>query len=234
MNSFKKTGSLITLFLAGAMFSACGGDDDEGPDGGLGGATGSGGSSSGGSNSGGGDAGGAPGTDPKSEFVTDGLGESGDWKGYLWTAAETGSTIEPGEFTGDIICAEGTLGAAYEEWAMVGWNINQEVGEDGMGGDVLDMVPGGTGVTYSVENRSTTVGLRIQIQSTDESSWCAAVDEPSGTIPWDEFTVDCWEDGGEVYDPSTPISQISVQAYSPSNMKTSDFDYCVINLAPGE
>lgn len=236
MNSFKKTGSLLALCLTGAIFSACGGDEDDNTGtGGMGGETGTGGTvGSGGAGSGGGDAGGAPGTDPKSDFVTAGLGESGDWKGYLWTAAEAGSTIEPAEFKGDTVCAEGTLGDTYEEWAMIGWNINQEIDDDGMGGDVLDMVPGGTGVTYKVEDRAMTTGLRIQIQSTDESSWCAAVEEPAGTILWEDFTVGCWEAGGEAYDPTTPISQISVQAYSPSNMTSTEFDYCVINLAPGE
>lgn len=172
-----------------------------------------------------------------SDFVEGGLGESGDWRGYVFTAAEESSTIEPEEFLGDVVCADGLLAAGFEEWALVGWNIAQEIDEETLvGGAVSAIVPGGTGVAYNVVNLGTS-GLRIQIQADDmgAESWCAPLpDENPGVIPWGDFKKSCWTTGGEVYDPSTPLAQIAVQTYSFSDTQPTGFEYCVIHLGPAE
>jgi hypothetical protein len=172
-----------------------------------------------------------------SGFVVGGLGESGSWRGYVFTAAEAGSSISPGEFLGDVVCAEGSLGASFEEWALVGWNIAQEIDEETLdGGAVNAIVPGGTGVAYDLVNLGGS-GLRIQIQADDMGleSWCAPVPPTNpGVIPWGDFRKSCWTQGGEVYDPNTPLAQIAVQTYSGSDTLPTAFEYCVIHLGPAE
>src|SRR5690606_18368738 len=86
------------------------------------------------------------------DFVEEGLGESGDWLGNLFAAAEAGSSISPTEFFGNVICADGVLGAGYEEWALVGWNIAQEIDEETQEGAVNTIVPGSAGVAYDIVN----------------------------------------------------------------------------------
>ena len=183
-----------------------------------------------------------------SDFVMGGLGESGTWKGYLFTTANeagTGqdgayeaSTIMPAEFTGAQICASGTLVAAYEAFGMIGWNIAQEIDpETMMGGAEMEILPGGTGVDYNVTNAEGS-NLRIQIQDNsglDTNRWCADIPGGmgSGTIPWSDFRTECWVTTGTVYDPmANPISQVAVQVPASSNMSQTLFDYCVIHLGP--
>lgn len=172
-----------------------------------------------------------------SDFVEGGLGESGDWRGYVFTAAEENSQITPEEFLGDVVCAEGVLGAGYEEWALVGWNIAQEIDEETQkGGAVNAIVPGGTGVAYDIANLGSS-GLRIQIQADDmgADSWCAPVpNENPGVIPWEDFRKECWTMGGATYDPSTPLAQVAVQTYADSESQPTAFNYCVINLGPAD
>lgn len=171
------------------------------------------------------------------DFVVGGLGESGNWRGYLFTAAEAGSSISPEEFLGDVLCVQGVLGAGYEEWALTGWNIAQETDEETLdGGAVRAIVPGGAGVAYDIVNLGGS-GLRIQIQADDMGveSWCAPVPPTNpGIIPWGDFRKSCWEKDGEVYDPSLPLAQIAVQTYSGSDTIPTVFDYCVIHLGPTE
>ncbi len=214
-----------------AALSACDGGGDETP-------TGDGDGDAGDGDVGDGDGGDGDEVSPYvSDFVEGGLGTAGDWSGYVFTAAEENSTIAPEEFLGNVVCAEGTLAAGYEEWALVGWNIAQEIDEETMeGGAVNAIVPGGSGVAYDVVNLGSS-GLRIQIQADDMGveSWCAPVPNQSpGVIPWEDFRKECWTDGGATYDPSTPLAQIAVQTYAGSETLPTAFEYCVIHLGPAE
>lgn len=172
-----------------------------------------------------------------SDFVTGGLGESGTWKGYLFTAVADNSTITPEAFDGSEICVSGSLEANYEAWAMVGWNIAQTIDETTFeGGAVNAVAPGGTGVSYNIVNNDGT-SLRIQIQDSDmpgAQAWCADVPSGGGTgvIPWGDFTKECWMAGGEAYSPTTPIAQVAVQQPAASETSTTAFSYCVVHLGP--
>ncbi len=169
-----------------------------------------------------------------SDFVEAGRGTYGGWDGYLFTAAETGSSIRPEAFVGRNLCVSGTLGAAYEEWALVGWNIAQDIDPETFeGGPVNAISPGGTGVEVAVINYGGS-GLRVQIQ-TDENateSWCASVPPAGGTIPWSDFRKECWTTGGEIYDGVTPISMVGVMTYAGSDTLPTAFDFCVLHLGP--
>lgn len=170
------------------------------------------------------------------DFVSGGLGTDGTWNGYLFTASDSlGSTISPSEFTGSNLCVTGELAAdeSWGTWALVGWNIAQDVDPDTfVGGTVNAISPGGLGVDVKVVNNEGTP-LRVQIQSDDKGteSWCT--DLPSsgeGQIPWSSFKKQCWKDGGETYDGSTPIAQVAVQVPAASNTSSTPFDYCVTHL----
>jgi hypothetical protein len=63
--------------------------------------------------------------------------------------------------------------------------------------------------------------------------WCADVPPAGGVIPWSTFRTTCWNTTGTPYDPSTPIAQIAVQTYNPSDTMPTAFDFCVLHLGPG-
>lgn len=220
------------VLICGATV-ACGGD-------GKSNVIGTGGSGSGGNTSSGGTGQGGFGgdiADPVFGPATfeNGLGKAGDWEGYLWTAAETGSTISPENFddAGAEICVSGATGPSYEEWGMVGWNIAQDIDPITLEGKALHAIaPGGVGVRVEVNNIAGSK-LRIQLNADDEGgeSWCAPAPESGkGVIPWESFHKECWMTGGEAYDPRTPIMQVAVQAFAMTETAPTEFEYCVIDL----
>lgn len=227
----KKTIFLIGTAAVAASLVACASDSGDGDDGPKDPITGSGGGAGTGGDGGDGDAGA---TD--ADFVEGGRGTVGTWDGYTFTAVGDNSSIMPTEFMGRNLCVTGTLGASYEEWALVGWNIAQEIDpETFMGGAVNSIAPGGTGVEVQVINNGGS-GLRVQIQTDDMAteSWCAPVPPAGGVIPWGDFKKECWTTGGAAYDGQQPIAQVAVQTYAGSNTTPTSFDYCVIHLGPAE
>lgn len=158
----------------------------------------------------------------------------GAWWGYPFAASSEGSTIMPTEFTGPALAVSGVLGAGYEEWAMIGWNIAQDIDPDTLeGGEVRAISPGGAGVNVRVANHVFSA-LRIQIQtdSSASESWCAPLPPAGGLVPWSYFTKECWVPGGEVYDGVTPIATIAVQTFSTSDTVPTSFDFCILELGP--
>ncbi len=228
----KKTIFLIGTAAVAVSLVACASDsgdgDDDGPKKPI---SGSGGSSAGtGGDGGDGDAPGA--TD--ADFVEGGRGTFGGWDGYMFTAVEAMSSIMPTEFTGRNLCVTGTLGASYEEWALVGWNIAQDIDPETFeGGAVNSISPGGTGVEVQVINNGGS-GLRVQIQTDEDATefWCAPVPPAGGVIPWSDFKKECWTTGGAAYDGVQPIAQVAVQTYAGSETLPTNFDYCVLHLGP--
>lgn len=231
----KKTFFLIGTAALAASLLACAAEEDGGPedpitgDGDGDGDTGSGGGA----------------TDPNkpdSDFVLGGRGtgttsDGITWDGYMFTVASdiSTSTIMPAEFTGSNLCVSGLLAAGYEEWALVGWNIAQEIDpETSMGLAVNSIVPGGAGVNVQVVNPGLSP-LRVQIQSDMDATefWCATAPAAGGVIPWSSFTKECWSMGGEPYDPTQPIAQIAVQTYNPSDSVPQPFEFCVVHIGPG-
>ena len=169
---------------------------------------------------------------PDSIFVEAGRGTSGIWDGYLFTYASEQSQIEPNCFSTSRVCVNGTVGSDYEEFALVGWSIAQDIDpETHLGGNLHAISPGGTGVHVEVHNNLGSQ-LRVQIQADPSASefWCAPVPfSGEGNIPWSDFHKECWTTGGEPYDGVTPIVQISVQV--PSSGFEDSFDLCVVDIS---
>lgn len=170
----------------------------------------------------------------ESDFVLGGRGTFGDWDGYLFTAAEAGSTIWPSEIVDSRACVSGTLAPGYEQWAMIGWNIGQDIDPETFQGlTPTAIAPGGIGVEVQVLNPGAS-GLRVELLSDDlgTESWCAHVPGAGGVIPWSAFSKECWAAGGEPYDRVTPITVVGVLTYAGSDTLPTAFDYCVLHLGP--
>lgn len=174
-----------------------------------------------------------------SDFVIDGLGTNGDWSGFLWTLAATagettaGSSIYPSEILDNEVCVSGTLGASYEDWAEVGWNVNQPRDPDtGEGLLPLETTPTGTGVSYDLINLGGNE-LRLALHDTSGNQWCASLPPISGrfsgSIAYHEFFSDCWMSFDSPY-AGEGFAHILVQSIAGSDTSETAFEYCVFNL----
>ncbi len=177
------------------------------------------------------------GAEPPSEFATNGFGSTANgWEGYLFTVPDAvGGNITPAEgaaFVGPSLCAKGMTGASYEGFGIIGFNIAQEIDPETMaGGDPVEIAPGGTGVQVKIVNNVAGTQMRVQLQDNALTSWCAPIPAAGeGIITWDQFNTTCWNGMGSGYDPTTPISQVMVQAVSGSDMVPTAFDFCIVNL----
>jgi hypothetical protein len=140
----------------------------------------------------------------------------------------------PTEFMEPVLAVSGVLGAGYEEWALIGWNIAQDLDPETLeGGEVRAISPGGAGVNVRVANNAIS-GLRLQIQTDANASesWCAALPPSGGLVPWSHFTKECWVPGGEVYDGVTPIAVVALVTFASSETVPTLFDFCVLELGP--
>ncbi len=168
---------------------------------------------------------------PDADFVTRGLGEVDHWRGYLFTVTSDDASVTPESFTGSNICVTGTVTDDLESFAMVGFNLAQEVEPVTLvAGEALPTLPGGQGIQIEVVNNTNSL-LRIALNSDEAGTeqWCAlAPASGSGMIPWGDFRKECWASGGAVYDPTQPITQVYVQV--PSQGAPHNFDYCVVHL----
>jgi len=106
-------------------------------------------------------------------------------------------------FAGTNFCMQGTVTgkADYSGFAMLGWNVNQPVGEM----PATWAIPATGGLTVTVASDPATVAMRIQLQGTDPHDaadrWCAPV--VSGKpILWTDFKTNCWTGGT----PQTPLA----------------------------
>ena len=101
---------------------------------------------------------------------------AGDWKGFAWTATSmTGATITPANFENTVdfpLCASGSIEAADDNVAMVGWNINQSSVD---GEPAMTVDPKRKGILVQVDNPGGSE-LRLQIQGPDGG------DQPRSTL----------------------------------------------------
>ncbi len=168
----------------------------------------------------------------------DGIGGyivNGSWHGFAWTATSpSGGTISPDDFgavTDFPLCASGTVETGYDNVAMVGWNLNQEVAD---GEPALPVDPTLQGISVSVDNPGGS-DLRLQIQgpSGDQEAsdrWCAILPGTGGFIPYDAFNTECWAGGNGTPYTGQPIVAAIVLVPGGSSGPVS-FDFCVTNLA---
>jgi len=172
----------------------------------------------------------------------------GDWHGYAWTMAITGSypgavvsTITPATFAtlttlDHQLCAQGVVGKSgdYGGVGMVGINLHQAMSVPPAGQPpTLLYTPTGTGIAFAVTNNGGS-NLRIQLQDdsgTAAGRWCSSISgEATGTLTWADFNTTCWSPAtGSAYN-KQPLRDISVLV--PGNdVADIAFDFCITVLS---
>ena len=126
--------------------------------------------------------------------------ESGNWRGFAWTATSAmGGSIDPPDFADAFdfpLCASGNVQSGTSNVAMVGWNLNQSTDE---GAPAMAVTPTQAGVLVGITNAGGSE-LRLQLQgpngATDpDDRWCAVIPGTGGFIPYDGFNTECWAGG---------------------------------------
>ncbi len=210
---------------------------------GVGGAGGGGsaGAASGGGGGAGGSAGASGGTGGGSSGVVGGgYIVNGSWHGYAFTAVGGVATITPPNF-GDVtdfpLCASGTVQNANDNVAMLGWNLNQAINEEGENHPALTVSPLLKGIYITLDNPGKST-LRLQIQSADGATnplhrWCATIPGAGGFIGYDAFNTECWAGGKGVAYANEPI--VSALVLVPGNpLAAVPFDFCVKGLVEAD
>jgi hypothetical protein len=130
-------------------------------------------------------------------------GASGCWHGYAYSGSDSGSVINPRNFSmcgaGCMLRVSGTLGPAiaandYSGVAFVGFNLNQAMGSATLG----RVTPTGTSLQVTYTKVSGPAIVRIQIQS-GSTRWCAQLGGSPVTIPYTTFNTACWDGSGTAY-----------------------------------
>jgi hypothetical protein len=186
--------------------------------------------------------------------------ESGNWRGYAWTADDelnVGTTRSVQNFDeleeGEPFCLSGVVGPDpdYGGVALLGFNVAQA--QFGATADAEPAIgtatPTGMGVAV---NYTKTEGqaLRIQLQGPNGETlaserWCADLTPPQGPafIPYGSFRTECWE---PVTDPATgqpnpnvgtaynmsPLAAV-VMTVPGSNLTPLPYNICISGFADG-
>ena len=170
-----------------------------------------------------------------STFANNGYGQSGVWKGYLFTASEL-ATVTPVcggsnacfSNSGANVCATGTLNASYDAFSMIGFNVNQaEVPPN----DPATWTTTGTGITVNVANPgNTTLRVKVRVGTTD---YCKTITAGSQTVAWSSLKTECWlPTGGNMALPAgSAIKDVAVQVPG-EEAGTTNYNFCVVTLAP--
>jgi len=177
---------------------------------------------------------------------------NGDWHGYAWSAvdeAEQATATEDPVFA-DMVddgpwCISGLvpMTADYSAIAMVGFNVNQEQGEDPPKSTWTPPADS-AGLVVNVNNRGAAgTTIRVQIQgpngaSSEDDRWCATLStfNEDVTIPWDGFNTKCWDNSGDNY-AGQPIESALVfvpgEGSEDTGAQDVPYDFCVNDIGPG-
>ena len=168
-----------------------------------------------------------------STFATDGYGTSGAWSGYLFTANDAMTTVSPACPTpcfvgaGAKLCASGSVGATYGSFAMIGYNVNQNVS----GTAPATWTTTGTGISVNVSNPGQTpMRIKVTVGTTD---YCTDLSTAGGaqTKVWADFKTMCWGTAGVVLPAGSAITSVALQVPGTEAAAT-PYNFCVVNLAP--
>jgi hypothetical protein len=174
-----------------------------------------------------------------STFANNGYGQSGTanvWHGYLFTVVGKG-TITPEcddagtkpcfTSAGAKVCASGSLTAADDAFAMIGYNVNQASEPPNTPGTYDTSAS--TGVTFTVANVSgSPLRIKVDVAGTE---YCAAITSSTQTIAWSSFKTMCWGSDGTALPAGANITSIAVQAPGKASGTTA-YDYCIVSIAP--
>jgi hypothetical protein len=126
------------------------------------------------------------------------------------------------------LCTHGTLGANPAPYSVygggIGINLNQVMGATAVG----TFAATGSGIGYAVTSVPTN-GLRIQIDH-GGMTYCAPVTATTGTIPWANFAITCYNTppGAALTGPPNDATQIEFQMVTVATAGSGDF--CVTSL----
>lgn len=228
----------------GASFN--GGGTSSGGDTAAGGGTNSGGDTAvgGGTTSGGADSGGGAGVGGAAQF--NGYHKSGSFKGWVYTMLETPplsppSTISPQGFedlaTDGPYCVSGTQRGSFDfaGIAALGFYIYQEPD-----GSPVSRGPVGAGIYLRLSKvgpqpSAVSPRQRLYVHLSNgefDTGWCAIVDEDfDGTIPWEDFNTECWDNLGSWYDSAKLIDRVLIHPPVGGEGEDVVFDYCVDDIS---
>jgi hypothetical protein len=185
--------------------------------------------------------------------LTDSYYSQGDYHGYCYTVTDgKGSRINPpcatdgnsGPCFTNALCVAGfgdAAGSDYSHWgASIGCNLGQPTGTNTANTPVD--VSGKTTVNVSMSTTSTTVpssGLRIQINvpglvndgGTTYTGYFCGDFPSSGSIPLTSLRQQCWQAGGQAFDPATMKPDAITVQVSTVQGGTTPFDFCVATLS---
>ena len=117
----------------------------------------------------------------------------GATRGLSTEIPNAGTSVGPKAFTGTAagtqLSAQGSVGAAASDVAVLGVNVNQAQ----QAGPVpaFDYIPTGTGISYTINTTGPTFPFRIQLQDAAGTYWCFNATSNTGTIPYASFNTAC-------------------------------------------
>ncbi len=180
---------------------------------------------------------------PGGTFVNAGYVMTGPWGGYGYTVSDTlgeGTTVSPScsggtctpPFAGDTFCMTGSVApdAAYNGFALLGWNLAQSTTAGSTPGGWA--VPASGGVTITVANPDS-APMRLQVEipnaTTTADRYCATL--TSGTeIQWSELETECYNATGNTkLAAGTMLQNAAVQVYG-TNMAAVPYNICITGM----
>jgi hypothetical protein len=155
------------------------------------------------------------------------MGAHGSGYTYYYGDNCSGSTscVNP-----SMLCAEGTTVGGSGCWGN-GWGVTLNQSVDGA--DAGATVPTATGLTYDLDALPPG-GMQIAVVAPSApcsapEGCCAVITTKSGTIPWSDFTAQCWSTTpGPSFDPAAGILQLNFQS---NNAVPGAWRYCVLALS---
>jgi hypothetical protein len=164
-----------------------------------------------------------------------GKATTGMWSGYGYTYKYGTATVAPGMGTSCFalakMCANGSVPAADNSGAGLGWNISQA-----MGASTMAKVAVTTPVTLKFAG--VTAGMRVQLSASATVSYCYTLTDAeaaagAATIPLASFKTECWGTTGMAYDGVVPIEAIQVAVPGSTAGAAKTFDLCLLDIEPG-
>jgi hypothetical protein len=127
-------------------------------------------------------------------------------------------------------CASGTVApnSTYQSYAGAGFNVNQAQSSTGGASSPLEL--SGTSMTLSFENFAGSP-LRVQIIDASDNYWCVTLTQTVGpiTIPMSSFNTQCWNDGGQSFQPGTDIAALQLIVPG-SDVASTPFNFCFLGV----
>ena len=148
------------------------------------------------------------------------------WHGYASAGADAASTGMPTSFAmcgaGCMLKVAGSLAAADDSYAYLGFNVNQANGAS----TFTTVKPTGTSVKITFTN---TGGSKLRAQiAAGSTRWCTDLTTSPATIAWTAFKTECWGTTGKAY-AMEAIDQIQINVPGAA-AETTDYDVTLVSI----